>query len=394
MLPEALSNGVLSLKPDEDRLAVVAEMTLGPRGRLIKVNCFEALIRSRARLMYETASPFLEGKTKPPVDDRAVIDSLLILNRLARHLYSARKKAGSLDFDLPEVEIEISESGHIEDISKRPRGDAERLIEELMLLANRAVCLYLKEKGAPVLFRVHDRPSHDDILELADILNDIGCDKNLTKKLHQSGLSGPGLNRALNDVADAYRGHELETFAHRHILRSLRQAEYSTEDIGHFGLAFTGYLHFTSPIRRYSDLLVHRVLKAVLRGEGSTEKELAKTAKRLKKLAGVISKRERLTNEAMMEAVKLKTAAYMKRHVGEIFSGIVTSILPFGYFVEIPEPPVDGLVRTSYPIKPGRGNRRKSKRTERAISVGDRVDVVISRVDEAKGFIDMELVIP
>ena len=245
------------------------------------------------------------------------------------------------------MEIEISESGNVEDISRRPRGPAERLIEEMMLLANRAVCSYLKERGMPVLFRVHDKPAEDDIEGLVEILNDLGCAKTLTGRLSQAGASGRHLNRLLNEVADAYRGHELEVFVHRHILRSLRQAEYSVEDIGHFGLGFSGYLHFTSPIRRYSDLLVHRVLKSVIRPEGVKDYEKSKYEKRFKKLAPVISKKERTTNEAMMEAVKLKTASYMKRHVGDRFKGIVTGILPFGFFVEIADPPVDGLVRAA-----------------------------------------------
>ena len=394
MLPEALSNGVLSLNPGEDRLAVVAEMKLGPRGRLISTRCYEAVIRSRARLMYETASPYLEGKAGEPCPDAEVNKSLKVLNMLAGHLYKARKKAGSLDFDLPEVEIEISESGHIEDISRRPRGPAERLIEEMMLLANKAVCSYLKERGMPVLFRVHDKPAEDDIEGLVEILDNLGCAKTLTGRLSQAGTSGRHLNRLLNEVADAYRGHELEVFVHRHILRSLRQAEYSVEDIGHFGLGFTGYLHFTSPIRRYSDLLVHRVLKSIFRPEGVKDYEKSKYAKRLKKLASVISKKERTTNEAMMEAVKLKTASYMKRHVGDRFNGIVTGILPFGFFVEIADPPVDGLVRAadipSAKILEGREVRMRKQ----VISMGDKVDVLIASVDETKGYIDMKLADP
>ena len=391
MLPEALSNGVLSLKPGEDRLAVVAEMKLGPRGRLISTKCYEAVICSRARLMYETASPYLEGKAGEPSSDKEVNKSLKVLNMLAGHLFRARKKGGSLDFDLPEVEIEISENGHVEDISKRPRGPAERLIEEMMLLANRAVCAYLKERGMPVLFRVHDKPAEDDIEGLVKILNDIGCSKSLTGRLSQAGISGRHLNRLLNEVADTYKGHDLEVFVHRHILHSLRQAEYSILDIGHFGLGFTGYLHFTSPIRRYSDLLVHRVLKSVIRPEGLTDKGKSRYAKTLKKLATVISKKERTTNEAMMEAVKLKTASFMKRHIGDRFEGIVTGILPFGFFVEIADPPVDGLVRAA-DIPGARISEGREVRIRKlVISMGDKVDVLIAAVDETKGWIDMRL---
>jgi ribonuclease R len=195
----------------------------------------------------------------------------------------------------------------------------------------------------------------------------------------------------LNEVADAYRGHDLEVFVHRHILRSLRQAEYSVQDIGHFGLGFTGYLHFTSPIRRYSDLLIHRVLKSVIRPEGVTDKEKSRYAKRLKKLATVISKKERTTNEAMMEAIKLKTASFMKRHIGDRFEGIVTGILPFGFFVEIADPPVDGLVRAA-DIPGARISEGREVRIRKlVISMGDKVNVLIAAVDETKGWIDMRL---
>jgi ribonuclease R len=391
MLPEELSNGALSLKSGEDRLAVVAEMKLGPRGKLISTKCYEAVINSRARLMYETASPYLEGKAGEPCSNEEVNKSLRMLNMLAGHLYRARKKAGSLDFDLPEVEIEISENGHIEDISKRPRGPAERMIEEMMLFANKAVCSYLKERGMPVLFRVHDKPAEDDIEGLVKILQDLGCAKTLTGRLSQAGTSGRHLNRVLNEVADAYRGHELEVFVHRHILRSLRQAEYSVEDIGHFGLGFTGYPHFTSPIRRYSDLLIHRILKSVIRPEGVKDKEKSRYAKMLKKLAPIISKKERTTNEAMMEAVKLKTASFMKRHIGDRFEGIVTGILPFGFFVEISDPPVDGLVRAA-DIPGARISEGREVRIKKLlISMGDKVEVLIAGVDETKGYIDMRL---
>jgi ribonuclease R len=243
----------------------------------------------------------------------------------------------------------------------------------------------------PVLFRVHDKPAEEDIEGLVKILNDIGCAKSLTGRLSQAGTSGRHLNRLLNEVADAYRDHDLEVFVHRHILRSLRQAEYSVLDIGHFGLGFTGYLHFTSPIRRYSDLLVHRGLKSVIRQEGVTDKEKSRYAKKLKKLAPVISKKERTTNEAMMEAVKLKTASFMKRHIGDRFEGIVTGILPFGFFVEIADPPVDGLVRAA-DIPGARISEGSEVRIKKlVISMGDKVNVLIAAVDETKGWIDMRL---
>lgn len=390
MLPEILSNGVCSLNPQVDRLAMVAEMHLGPRGKLLDYTCYEAVIRSRARLTYEQTGPYLDGSAEPPTTDMPVLTALRLLHKMTGYLYARRRQKGSLDFDLPEVDISLDSEGLVESIYKRQRGPGERLVEEAMLLANLVVCRFLHDRDLPALYRVHDVPADDDLYDLLTVLTDIGVDNALLSSLRSAIAFHKGLNRTLQSIADAFQGDPLESFVHQHILRSLRQAKYQAEDVGHFGLAFTGYLHFTSPIRRYPDLVVHRILKAALRG--MSQKERAKWQRTLKHLGPEVSRKERVTNEAMLEVVKLKTAAYMARHVGEVFAGVVTSILPFGMFVQIADPPTDGLVSAAELGRAKIVQDRSVKMRRRTITIGDVVQVRVTRVDSVRGLIDMSLV--
>ncbi|HQP32138.1 MAG TPA: VacB/RNase II family 3'-5' exoribonuclease, partial [Deltaproteobacteria bacterium] len=304
MLPEVLSNGVCSLNPQADRLAMVAEMRLGPRGKLLDYDCYEAVIRSGARLTYEAVSPWLTGQAGPPAANAPVLKALKALHRMMGYLYARRRAKGSLDFDLPEVGFGLDSEGLVQSVYKRQRGPAERLIEEAMLLANLVACKFLQDRGLPALYRVHDVPAEDDLYDLLTTLSDIGVDSGLQSGLRSAIAFGKQLNRTLQGIADAFAGDPLESFIHQHILRSLRQAKYQSEDVGHFGLAFKGYVHFTSPIRRYPDLIVHRLLKAALRPEGMSGKERAKWQRYLKFAGPEVSRKERVTNEAMLEVMK------------------------------------------------------------------------------------------
>lgn len=392
MLPEVLSNGTLSLKPGEDRLALVVEVNLGKRGRTIGYDCYEAVIRSRARLTYESLNPFLDGHAPPPVKDMGVLDRIISLEKMARHLYARRKARGGLDFDLAEVSVGLDDKGQVDSVGRSVRGKSERLIEEAMLCANHTVCSFLQDHGMPVLFRTHEEPCEEGLIELVETLGEIGLEKTLLSRLAGVIKTGKNPGKMLQMVADAYLGDPLENFVHQHILRSLARARYSHEDAGHFGLASKGYLHFTSPIRRYPDIIIHRLVKQALKGSRLSRDEHSKWKKYLKYIGPDVSKREEVTDQAMLDVVKLKTAQYMSRHIGDGFTGVVTSILAFGMFVEIFEPPVDGLVSASdmgrARIAPGRHIRMKN----RVISMGDVVDVRLVRVDKVRGLLDLELV--
>jgi ribonuclease R len=391
MLPEVLSNGVLSLKQGEDRLVVAVEVRLGPRGKILDVDCFDAVIHSRARLTYEGLNPFILSGEKPEGLDPEVASRVLELNRMAGHLYKNRVRKGALDFDISEVGITIGFDGDVERVYRYQRGPAEKLIEEAMLTANHAVCGFLKKHGMPTLFRVHEKPSFDDLMALYETLRDIGLEKGELAAFHSAVQKGKDLAPALQRVSILYKDTPLHSFVNQHILRALKRAKYWFEDLGHFGLGSECYTHFTSPIRRYPDLVIHRILKLVFSGKGVTEKEKGKLDSYVKFVSPEVSEKEKKTDDAMFEVIRLKTAAFMQRHLGDEFSGVVTSILPYGMFVEIFDPPFDGLVSLSdvkgAQIEEGRSVRLR----RRTISIGDIVNVRVVRVDPVRGHVDFSL---
>ncbi len=391
MLPEVLSNGVLSLNPDEDRLAMVCEMILSPRAKLISCECYEAVIRSHARLCYEDVGPFLKKKGRCPVKSRRIGADLKELHRLSQHLYKQRLRQGSLDLDMPEIRVVLDDDGHVDKLTRRDRNPAEHLVEEAMLLANLCTCKFMQDHKLPVLYRIHERPNEEDLLALTDTLRQIGFDAKLIADLEKAIKRNKGLFKAMQAIVDRAKELPLNDFITQQVLRSLKQACYAPEDAGHFGLAFTGYLHFTSPIRRYSDLIVHRILKEFLRGGPLNSKSRKRWNRYLKDVAPEISKRERITNEAMMEVQSHKVAEYMHRHLGDTFKGTVTSVLNFGLFVRIPDPPVDGLIPMDE-LNPSKITEGKSvKIKKRTLKLGDQVDVLVARVDLERGQIDLSL---
>ena len=394
MLPEVISNGVMSLRPREERLAMAVEIHLGPRGRLLDFDCFEAVIRSRARLVYEELNPFIERDCPPDYLDTEVASRVMELHRMAGHLYRNRTRRGALDFDISEVGITIGHDGDVDRIYRYRRGPAERLIEESMLLANHAVCMFLERHSMPALYRVHEKPRSEDLLALMETLKEIGLSKEEFASLQQAVRRGRNLSLALQRVSALYQSTPLHNFVNQHILRALTRARYWFEDLGHFGLASRSYTHFTSPIRRYSDLIVHRILKMTLKGREMTGREMKKLKGYLKYIGTEISEREKKTDDAMFDVIRLKTAAYMQRHVGDDFSGVVTSILPFGIFVEIFDPPFDGLVTLSDMGRAQIEEGRAVKLKKRTISIGDIIKVKVARVDALKGHVDFSILPP
>lgn len=392
MLPEVLSNGVLSLNPYEDRLAMVAEIKLGPRGKVISYDCYEAVIRSHARLCYEEVGPFLEGKAACPSQDKRIQKGLKDLHQLAGLLYSRRLKAGSLDLELPELRFELDDAGRVSDVRRRRRNPAEQLIEEAMLLANQTICRYLQDKAMPVLYRIHENPDAKDLLSLIESLELAGLGGPATAMLDKALRNQSALHPPMQAIATLRRGEPIQGFINAQLLRSLKQACYSNVDQGHFGLAMQGYVHFTSPIRRYADLIIHRLLKLTLSGK-VTERERTRWTKYLKYAGTEISARERVTNNAMYEVSAAKLAEYMEGHVGETFDGIVVNIMNFGLFVNLDEPPCDGLVPIDSlgpRVKLNEG--RDVKYGKKTIKLGDAVKVQLARVDRERGLIDLALI--
>jgi ribonuclease R len=391
MLPEVLSNGVMSLKEGEDRLVIAVEIRLGPRGKILGVDCFDAVIHSRARLTYEGLNPFIKTGEKPPALDPEVAERVLLIHRMAGHLYRNRVKKGALDFDISEVGITIGHDGDVDRVYRYQRGPAEKLIEEAMLCANHAVCGFLKEHSMPVLYRVHEKPSPDDLLALYETLREIGLEKEELASFHRAVQTRKNLSAALQRISILYADTPLHSFVNQHILRALKRAKYWHEDLEHFGLGSSCYTHFTSPIRRYPDLIIHRTLKLLFSERAMTDKEKGKLQDYVEFVSPEVSEKEKKTDDAMFEVIRLKTAAYMQKHIGAEFTGVVTSILPWGMFVEIFDPPFDGLVSLS-DVKGVRieENRSVSLR-RRTISIGDIIEVRVVRVDPLKGHVDFSL---
>ncbi|MAE52408.1 MAG: ribonuclease R [Micavibrio sp.] len=332
MLPEALSNDLCSLRPNEDRAALAAHMWIDKNGKLVKHKFVRALIRSHARLIYEQVQAAHDGVT----DDKTegLVDTIITpLYEVFEVLDKARRKRGALDLDLPERQILIDENGNMNGVKQRIRLDAHKLIEEFMILANVAAAQALENKRAPCVYRVHDKPSMDKLESAREFLESFRLSLPKAENIQPAKL-----NHILAKASDMPYSHLISQV----ILRTQSQAVYSSENIGHFGLALEKYGHFTSPIRRYADLLVHRSLvSAYGLGEGglSDAEEAA-----LDGICAHISGTERASMEAERNATDRFTAAYLSEKIGAEFAGRISGVTRFGLFVTLHESGADGLV--------------------------------------------------
>lgn len=331
MLPEALSNDLCSLRPNEDRACMGFHLWINEHGELTKHKVFRGLMRSHARLIYEQVQAAKDGVT----DDLTaplMKDVIEPLYEAYEVLDKARQKRGALDLDLPERQIIIDDKGKMTGVRTRDRLDAHKLIEEFMILANVAAAQALEAKHAPCVYRVHDRPSTEKLDSAREFLDSFG----LTLP---SGIAKPTqINHLLKKAAESDYSSLISTV----ILRTQSQAIYSPENIGHFGLALNKYGHFTSPIRRYADLLVHRsLIRAYKLGDGGLSDEETVT---LEEKADHISTTERTSSDAERSAVDRFTAAWMSEHIGTEFSGKINSVTRFGLFVTLDENGADGLI--------------------------------------------------
>ena len=333
MLPEALSNGVCSLRPREDKLTYSCILTVEPDGTVSGYDIAETVIHSVHRFSYEAAQAVLDGGTPEGTQGISagdLKDEVLRAGRLAETLTAKRMREGAIDFDVPEVRVRLDDAGTPVEIVTKERKPANRLIEEFMLLANRAVAEWASERDKALLYRVHDAPDRERIAALADYVRPFGH----TLKQTEGHVERSALNALLRDVKGAPEAPVIEQAA----VRAMSKAVYSPHNIGHFGLGFEDYAHFTSPIRRYPDLIVHRLLKAYHAGAPSAETETLEVQGRH------TSDREKEATEAERESVKLKQVEYAAQHVGESFDGVVVGVTNFGVFVQLAGLLVEGLV--------------------------------------------------
>ena len=386
MLPERLSNGICSLNPDVDRLAFTAELTFDKDGAMKARKFYKSVIKSRERLTYTTVKGLLEGDITEGYDH--VAGDLRLMEELASLLSKRRTCEGSIDFDLPEPQIIIDIEGRIEDIVRSERNVAHRLIEEFMLAANMAVAGEFSRKALPFLYRIHGEPDPDSIADFRDFIAGFGYALKKTKK-------GSYLPKHFQKVLADCAGRPEEKLINHVLLRAMQRAVYSTENSGHFGLAFTDYTHFTSPIRRYPDLVVHRLLNKLLTKRYGPEEERREAAS-LPSVAAHASAMERKATEAEREIVDLKKAQFMKDKVGESFSGFISGVTSFGFFVELNEFFIEGLVHISslagdYYSLVDKEHYLIGEHTKKVFRVGDAVEVKIEAVNIPMRKIDMLL---
>lgn len=388
MLPARLSSGLCSLLPHRPRLVVVAEMAYDARGRRTGTDLYRAVIASRARLTYATVGAAFAPGGPGAADARSALGDLApqldAMRTLMQHLLRRRLASGSLDLDLPEALIDLSEEGRSVGVRLLERTDAHRLIEELMLEANRAVATFLRDRDVPLPYRIHEPPDPADVDELNDFLAPFGF-----RLAYDAEVDPADAQRLLRALA----GHPLARVLSRQVLRSLKQARYSTRNVGHFGLAFPVYCHFTSPIRRHPDLLVHRQLGRVLDGDAPAARA---DARALEDASIEGSAAERRAVEAERAMLDLKKAEFMQAHLREPGPGTIVSVVEFGFFVELDEYPVEGLVRID---ELGDG-RHRFVEAERALvgsrgrsrfRLGDRVLVEATSVSLRRREIDFAL---
>jgi len=362
MLPEKISNGLCSLNPEVDRLAMVCEMVITPKGVVARYEFYPAVIRSRARLTYNQVWEWLSSGSAP-----AYLQTLYeVYGRLAEE----RRRRGAIDFETVETRMVFDAHGKIDKIVPEARNDAHRLIEECMLAANVSAGNLLSERSHPVLYRVHDVPAPDRVAALRDFLAELGLQ-----------LPGGEVPRPKDyaQLLDNIRSRADFTLLQTILLRSLKQAVYSPDNAGHFGLAFEAYVHFTSPIRRYPDLLVHRAIKACLKGrryEGVDWDALGRHC----------SETERRADEASRDVDNWLKCFYMKEHVGGVFTGAVTGVTSFGLFVTLDDYFVDGLVHISelgrdYFQFDAARHMLLGERSGKRFRLADRMKVKLVRVD-------------
>jgi len=383
MLPEKLSNDLCSLNPNTNKLVMACEMEIDNRGEVVRSEIFPSYIKTLHRLTYEEINRLLDGDKGVISKYKDIVEDLLQMEELAALLNEMRNWRGAIDFDLDEAKIILDKSGEVKDIVPDIRGISERIIEEFMLIANETVASTIKHMELPFIYRVHEQPNFEKLRSFALVVRDLGY----SFKTKNNKVYPKELQKLLENIDEENVG--LKNL----VLRMMAKARYSHENIGHFGLASEIYTHFTSPIRRYPDLLVHRLLRRYLVEHDVLE--LDTLNKKISDIAMQSSKKEREADELEYEVTDMLKAEYMEKYIGEKFSGVVSSITSFGMFVTIKRT-IEGFVSFSsmtddyYKYNPV--NMTLEGRRNKVYKIGDKVEVMVTRASKKEREIDFKII--
>lgn len=388
MLPHELSDWICSLVENEERLTMSLIMEINKNGDVVSSKIYNGVIKSKKRLTYKKVNLILNNEADESLEKEIgwLKPQFELMKELMQILRENRKKRGSiLDIESGEIYFEFDEKGFVKDIVPVERGISEVIIEEFMIKANEEVASYFFDKGLPFIYRVHANPDPNLLIQLKNYLEIIGVKVDLPKNI---------TSNVLQEILNKTKDHPLSKSIQKLLVRTMKRAVYSDENIGHFGLGSSAYTHFTSPIRRYPDLIVHRMLKKYIKNNYELKKEdIEKYKKVLPEIAEQSSKNERNANEAEWDLYDMKKAEYMQAHLSEEFEVFITGIMKFGFFVEIPEKMINGLVHISE-LKDDYYNYREKdnmligEKTKRVLKVGDKLKVKVVKVNKLKAEID------
>ena len=405
MLPENLSNGLCSLRPNEDKLCFSAVFKIDQNGHVLEEWFGRTVINSDCRLTYEEAQIIIEseGKGETDISDfefvknmnidssmrystevKKMFDAIRLLNKIAQRMRKGRSKKGSISFDKQEVKFKLDENNKPVGIHFKVAKDSNKLIEEYMLLANRHVAQYINKRELPNVNRAHDKPNEDKLANLKDFISQFGYEIRIDTPEETT--------RTLNQLLIDVKGTAEEDMINNLVVRTMQKANYTTKNIGHYGLGFKDYSHFTSPIRRYPDVITHRLLGLYLENKPTLPK-----IEKLEAKCQHLSEREKKAQKAERDSIKYMQCIYMSDNVGKVFEGIVSSVTEYGIFVEILENKCEGLIKLSningdtYQTDVN-NHCVKGYNTGHKIRLGDVVHVIVSSVDIEKKNINLSLI--
>ncbi|HAR5717623.1 TPA: ribonuclease R [Staphylococcus pseudintermedius] len=389
MIPHRLSNGICSLNPEVDRLAMSCRMEIDAQGQVVKHEIFESVIHSNARMTYDAVNRIITDKdavTRAQYPE--IVPMLDLAQTLSQQLIAMRKKRGEIDFDIKEAKVIVNEEGIPKEVVTRERGEGERLIESFMLIANETVAEHFNQMEVPFIYRIHEQPKSERLRQFFDFITNFGIMvKGTGEDIHPS---------TLQNIHEEIAGRPEDMVISTMMLRSMQQARYDADNLGHFGLAADYYTHFTSPIRRYPDLIVHRLVRKYLIEKSMDGRAMHEWEEKLPQIAEHTSNRERRAIDAERDTDELKKAEFMIQHIGDEFEGVISSVANFGMFVELPNT-IEGMVNMQNmsddyyhfdELQMALIGERKAK----VYRIGDVVKVKVIHVDVDERQIDFQIV--